>query len=88
MRILLLLLAVVLLAGPLRRPYLRNARFTLPATVGGIVGLSIGGLLASAIPASPVSALLPLVIGGALAICFGQSAKQWCDQVFGRKQKR
>jgi len=88
MRILLLFLALALLLGPLRRPYLRHARFTFPATIGAIIGFAIGAFIAAraGLP-SPLGGLLALVAAGALALHAGEAAKTWVDRVFGPKEK-
>jgi peptidoglycan/LPS O-acetylase OafA/YrhL len=89
MKLLLLLLVVALLLGPLRRLYLRHARFTIPATIGGLVGLILGAFIAAqaGLP-SPLGGLLAMVAAGALAVHAGESCKAWCDRVLGPKEKK
>jgi len=87
MKTLLLLLIIALLLGPLRRPYLRHARFTVAATLGGLAGLALGGFLAAkAGLGSPFGGLLAIVLAAALAVNIGQACKEWFDRVFGPKE--
>lgn len=85
MKILLLLLLLALFLGPLRRPYLRNARFSIPATVGAAGGLVLGFYLVGRAGAPP---FLALVLAAALGVSFGEAVAGWCDKVFGPREGR
>lgn len=86
MRLLLPLVVIALFVGPLRRPILRDARFTIPAIAGGIAGLLLGSFLATmaGLP-PPLAGLVSLVAAGALALNLGEASKDWFDRVFGKK---
>jgi 4-hydroxybenzoate polyprenyltransferase len=79
-------LVIALLLGPLRRPVLKHARFTIPAIAGGVVGFLLGSYVATmaGLP-PPLAALLSLVAAGALALNLGEASKDWFDRTFGKK---
>ena len=82
-----LIVLLELFLGPLRRPYLRHARYTVPATIGALLGLGIGsyvGRRASMPP--PHTAVLAMVMAIGLATSFGQAFKSWYDHTFGPKK--
>lgn len=88
MGIVILIIVIVLFLGPLRRPYLRNGRFTIPATIGLFIGLGIGGVVAQLAGLPPgLAGLVGLVTGIGLACSFGEGFKKWCDRVFGRREQ-
>ena len=88
MRILLVVIVVVLLLGPFRRPYLRHARFSIPATIGCLAGLGLGMSLAAKSGLPPVAAtLLMFSLAFGFAIGGGEAVKNWCDKVFGKREK-
>lgn len=85
--ILFVIALLLLFLGPLRRPYLRHARFTVPATIGASVGLGLGIYVAAKAGLTPpASILLPLAMAIGLAIGMGGSCKSWCDRVLGKKE--
>jgi hypothetical protein len=85
----LLVLSAVLLLGPLRRPYLRHAIFTVPATVGAIAGYAAGNFVVGLATTPPLIALLlPWVLAFGLGISLGEFCKAWCDQTFGERNQR
>jgi len=87
MRSLLILLLLALVLGPLRRPLLRHARFTVPAIIGGILGLALGCFLATRAGLPPLfAALLVLVVAGALAMHLGEACKNYIDRIFGPRK--
>jgi len=85
-----IIVAVVLFLGPLRRPYFRNARFTIPATFGGLAGFLLARyvVLQNNMPLPVMNAVLPLAVGFGMAWGTGETAKQWCDRVFGPRERR
>ena len=89
MSVFFLIIVLVLFLGPLRRPFLRNARFTIPATVGFFTGF---GIIIMAARASGVLrgevVLLGLLAAIVFACLFGEELKKLCDRVFGPKQQR
>lgn len=81
MTILLLVVIFILLIGPFRRTYIRNAAFALPATVGAVVGYCVGLLaLSTGIP----HPWLPPVGAVAGAIFAGEAGSEWFRRVFRR----
>jgi hypothetical protein len=87
MRIVLLVI-VVLLFGPFRRPYLRHARFSIPATIGCLAGLWLGMSLAAKSGLPPIAAaLLTCALAIGFAIGGGEAVKNWCDRLFGKTEK-
>ena len=89
MKVLLLIVFSVLFLGPLRRPLLRTARFSIPAMVGFVIGLGIV-LFATCglgVP-SGVIILIGTLAGLVMACLFGAEIKRWCDQVFGPRQQQ
>ncbi len=72
-------LHLVLAFGPLRRPFWRGWRFTLPASICGW----IGGLVASGVsgPGDPWWA--PGAVGVFVALAAGTTFKQWLDEALG-----
>jgi hypothetical protein len=88
MMTLIVILAVLLLIGPLRRPYLRHAVFSVPATLGGIICYFVGAhVMALAGVAPPFSTLIPLAMGIGGAMGFGESVKAWCDKTFRKNEE-
>jgi len=89
MSTLFLIFLLLLILGPLRRPYFGRARFTIPATIGLLVGLGIAAYVARAAGLPPlVAILLMLAIAGALSTSMGRASKEWLDRVFGPKEHR
>lgn len=89
MRILFIIILVALFVGPFRRPFLRYASFTIPATLGALAGLGIGIYVATkAGVVAPMSFLLPLAIALVMGFSLGEAGKNWCDQTFGKDKKR
>ncbi len=87
MKTLLFMAALLLLLGPFRRPYLRHGRYTLPATVGGVLGLCIGRFVGCKAGLSPpLTALLAIAMSVGLANSFGHAFKNWHDRTFGEKR--
>ena len=88
MKILLLILVLVLLLGPFRRPFLRRARFTIPATVAGLAAYALGSwVVARSGVQHPVAALIPFAMAAGAAIGAGEAAKRWCDETFGKQER-
>jgi len=86
MKLLALLLFLAVLLGPLRRPFFRNARFTVPAAVAAVAGLAVGSVLVAKAGLSGLAALLvPFAIACSLASAFGKAFKGWCNEVFGEE---
>ena len=74
-----LMLAVVvllLIAGPLRRPFFSAWRFTVPATIGAVIGLVLGCLYIG------FGAPWWMVIAGPLLFGFGlgSAGREWLDE--------
>ena len=89
MKTLLLIVILVLIFGPLRRPLLRHIRFLLPAITGAVLGLGLGGyIIAKSGVQGPITILLPLTLAGGLAVTLGEGVKSWSDRVFGRKEQK
>jgi len=90
MRTAIIIVAVLLFLGPLRRPYFRNARFTIPATFGALAGYLLARhvVVQNNMPTPVMNAVLPLAIAAAMALGVGETAKEWCDRVFGRRERR
>lgn len=85
MSVFLLIVVIVLLVGPLRRPLLRNARFTVPALLIFLVSFAV--IVASATMGGAPSQLA--VLFGLPAAClFGAEIKKWCDRIFGPRQQQ
>jgi hypothetical protein len=83
---LLVLLSVILIFGPLRRLYFRNAAYLVPATAGLIVGFVFGSyVMALAGVSWPYSFLIPAAMGAGAAAGLGERCKAWCDQSFSNK---
>ena len=89
MRLLLVIFVIALLVGPLRRPLLRRATFTIPAIAGTIVGLGLGMFVAAraGIP-GPMAALLGLGAAAAMGVSLGEAFKNWFDRTFGGSPPR
>ena len=76
------LIIILLLLGPLRRPFFRNWRFTVPATLAGIIAwMIISGTMK---PGEPCWMTLGIVIMVALGA--GAAFKEWFDEVFGKEK--
>ena len=75
---------LILLVGPLRRPFLRHARFTVPAFLVNGIGAGIAGTLAQ-IAGLPLllASLVAIVVGLSLGLTAGEAYKKWCDRIFG-----
>lgn len=89
MNVFILIVIIVFLLGPLRRPLLRSARFTIPAMVGFLVCFAI--IVASATMGgapSEVAVLFGLPAAFLFACLFGAEIKKWCDRVFGPRQQQ
>lgn len=83
-----LILLMIILLGPLRRPYLRHGRYTIPATAGLIVGLIVGSYVMSLAGVSGLMALaIPIAMALGLAGLWGQTAKGWSDRTFGERNR-
>ncbi len=71
-----LALYVVACAGPLRRPFFRQWRFTVPASLGGWVAFYLAGLMLP--PGGPawgrIFVALMVGLGG------GAATKRWLDE--------
>jgi len=84
---LLLFIAFMLTIGPLRRPILRRAGFTIPAIAGGVVGLVLGSALAAYVRLPPgMAGVVALLGAGAMAMYLGEAFKGWFDRVFGPRK--
>jgi hypothetical protein len=77
-----LTIGLLLLLGPLRRPFFRNWRFTVPAMAGAVLGwvVTSSGMRPSDPPWMPV--IVSLVVG----LGAGAGGKQWLDEVFGKEK--
>jgi hypothetical protein len=77
----------LLLLGPLRRTFVRNARFTVAASVGAVAGYIAGAyvMTLAAVPA-PLSFLIPTAMAAGAGLGFGESCKAWCDRVLGPRE--
>jgi len=85
----LMILTAVLLLGPLRRPYLRHAAYTLPFTAGFIGAFLFGSyVMGLAGVSAPYSFLIPAAMGIGAALGLGERCKAWCDQTFGGRNQR
>ena len=84
MSVLMIAAAILLVFGPLRKPYLHAARFTIPATLGGIGGFLLGVHIVSSFSvAPPLSRFMPLMMAIGVGMGLGEGVKAWCDQTFG-----
>jgi hypothetical protein len=79
------LLLLALLAGPLRRPFLANWRFTVPAVLGFALGLGISGFLAGY--GLPIPGWLMLVVALFCAVDLGAVGKAWLDENVGARRR-
>jgi len=87
MKYLIPILLVILFIGPLRRPYLRHARFTIPATIGFLLGTAVGAVTAELAGLPPFAgAVLAWALSIGLAASLGGAFKGWCDRTFGPKE--
>ena len=83
----LLLLSAVLLLGPLRRPYLRHAAYTLPFTAGFIGFFLFGSyVMGLAGVSAPYSFLIPTAMGIGAAVGLGERCKAWRDETFSPRE--
>ena len=88
MRIVFLIIVIVLFVGPLRRPFLRHGRFTIPAMIGLFIGSGIGGAVAILASLPPeLGGLVGIVTGIGLGCSLGEGFKNWCDRIFGRREQ-
>ena len=88
MSVLLLIILVVLSVGPLRRPFLRHARFTVPAAIFTPIGAVLGAILAGMVGAPPALVLLfAAVVGIGLGASAGEACKNYFDRVLGRVER-
>lgn len=88
METLVLIVVIILFLGPLRRPFLRHSRFTIPFTIGLFIGFGVGGLLAEAAGLPPeLAAFVGLVMGIGFGCSLGETISNWCQRVFGRKEQ-
>ena len=84
MSTLVLIVLAILAVGPLRRPFLRHARFTVPATICFMLGAGIIGTLAEIVGLSdPIVVLMAMVGGVGLALWIGEKSKDYFDRIFG-----
>ena len=75
-----LIVALLLIAGPLRRSFVTNSRFMLPASAAALA-VWIGSLLFKGLPREPGwYLLLPFMF--AAAMISGRIVKEWLDDVF------
>jgi hypothetical protein len=84
----LLILTAVLLLGPLRRPYLRHAAYTLPFTAG-FIGFFLFGIYVMGLAgvSAPYSFLIPAAMGIGAALGLGERCKAWRDETFGSRRE-
>ena len=88
MTALIVLIVVLLLIGPLRRPYLRNWRFTFGATAAWIMGYIFSWWAINLVHMGPpMSVLMPLILPFGMAIIIGEAVKGWFDRVFPRDER-
>jgi len=80
MRIVFLVVASLLILGPFRRPFFRNWRFTIGATVMGLIAWFVTS--ASVTQADP--GWMPWGVAFCVAMGAGAAAKEWLDGVFGK----
>jgi len=80
----LVILGLLLLLGPLRRPLLRHARVSVPLVLGAVGGALVGLFAAGrAGLGAPESMALMLALAVGFGLGFGQACKRWCDQYLG-----
>ena len=87
MKLLIALVFLALLLGPFRRPFFRHGWVTVPATLGAIAGIAIGGYVVAMSGLGGFAAVLlvgALVLG--LALTCAEAVKDWHDRMFGRKE--
>ena len=59
-RTIIIVVVLALLLGPLRRPFFRYGRFTIPVVIGGAVGWALGAYMATLTgPSSTYSSYMP-----------------------------
>jgi hypothetical protein len=89
MSIVFLIIVIVLFVGPLRRPFLRHGRFTIPCMIGIFIGLGIGAAVAllAGLPEG-LAGLVGIVTGIGLGCSLGEGFKNWCDRIFGIKEQK
>jgi len=75
-------IAAVLLLGPLRRPFWRHRRFTVPALVGGVAAYAF----TAAGGTGQVPPWGPLVVGVLGGIGAGFAVKEVLDERFGKER--
>jgi heme O synthase-like polyprenyltransferase len=86
MTLIFFVLLAILVIGPLRRPYLRFSRFTVPATAGAIAGFVFGSIvMALARVPGPFALLIPVVMAIGMGLGCGESFNNWCDKTFDDK---
>lgn len=89
MSVFFLIVLIVLFLGPLRSPFFRHWRFTVPAAVGFVFGLGVGVFAAKMARLPDAAAgLVGLVVATGLAFSFGGAFKGWCDKVLGQGQQQ
>ena len=75
-RTIVILIILALLLGPLRRPFFRHGRFTIPVVIGGAVGWALGAYMATLTgPSSTYSSYMPWLGGLAGVIVAIQELK-------------
>jgi hypothetical protein len=82
MRTFFFVLVVLLLLGPLRRPFFRNWRFNVPASAGALVAWVV--MSSGMSPSDP--RWMPLVGAVLVGLGAGAAGKQWFDEVFGEEK--
>lgn len=89
MSVFFLIVLIVLFLSPLRRPFFHHWRFTVPATVGFIIGFGVG-VFAARMARLPDAAagLVGLVVAIGLACSLGGAFKGWCDRILGPRQQQ
>lgn len=73
---------IVLVVGPLRRPFFRQWRFNLPALVWGIGSFIVMSRLMNERDPS----WFPLTVAVFVGLGAGAAVKEWLDDVFGKEK--
>ena len=82
MKTFLLIVFVLLILGPLRKPFFRSWRFNVPAVICGFAAwLMVSGSIRSHDPR-----WMPLAVAFFVALGGGASIKSWLDEVFGKEE--
>jgi hypothetical protein len=81
MRILAVIIIVLLLLGPLRRPFLNHARVAIPGLAGLILGCCIGLYVGQRAGLSGTyTFILAITIGISLSSGFVETTREWCHR--------